>query len=76
MELNIIQIFLIIISSRCFLPISSMRYRLNCRGYYTPFYKDKLCKNKEAEFGKKKTKIVSRVGSSNTENYNNSEYFF
>ena len=36
-----------------FVLIPSLQYRFNGQGYYTPFYKDKLCKNKMAEFGKR-----------------------
>ena len=53
MELNILRTVRIKVQSRCFLLISSLQNRYNYQGYYTPFYKDKVCKNKKAEFGKK-----------------------
>ena len=33
--------------------IPSLQYRFKFQGYYTTFYRDKLCKNKEAELGKR-----------------------
>ena len=36
-----------------------------------------MCKNKETEIGKKEQiKNILRVGSSNTENYNNNDFYF
>ena len=68
MELYIIWTVCIRVPSRCFSLIQSLQYRFNCQGYYTPFYKEKLLE-------KEQIKNVSRVGSSNTGNYNNSEHF-
>ena len=79
MEFSIIQKILIIHPLRYFLLIPSLRFRYNSQWYYILFYKDKLCKNKEAEFDKKSKsqfKNVLRVESSNTENYNNNDLYF
>lgn len=53
-------------------------HRYNCQKKPYTFFKKKLCKNEEAEIGKKKKqfKKTLRVGSS-TESYNNNySYFF